>query len=245
MKKKIIISGAVLALTLLGYVGYFGFSKTKKISIKSPVEMEEKNNQTNVEGENEKEISFIESNQETTKKNLSDAKNDSEIGTDINSSSKTSVSRINIINKLVGWGYSIGNNRKIEAIIIHSSYDAEGNNPYNVTGLIQEYKSYGVAPHYLIDRQGQIYLLVSEKNVAYHAGVAKLPDGTTTVNEVSLGIEIMTTKTDSPTEAQYASLKLLISDIKSRYNIKYVLGHSDIAKGRKDDPWNFNWDKLK
>jgi len=33
----------------------------------------------------------------------------------------------------------------------------------------------------------------------------------------------------------------LVKDIKSRYNIKYVLRHSDIAPDRKTDPWNMNW----
>ena len=54
----------------------------------------------------------------------------------------------------------------------------------------------------------------------------------------------MNTKTDNYTEAQYEALKNLLADLKKRYKIKYVLGHKDIAPGRKDDPWNFNMNKL-
>ena len=151
---------------------------------------------------------------------------------------------LKIINKLVNFGFQKSSGRKIDAVIIHSSYDALGNDPYNVSGLINEYKQYGVAPHYLIDRKGQIYLLVEEKDIAYHAGVSEIPDGRNNVNTFSIGIEMINTKIDKYTDEQYESLKKLLVDIKNRYKIKYVLGHEDIAPGRKDDPWNFNWDKL-
>ena len=110
--------------------------------------------------------------------------------------------------------------------------------------LINEYKSYGVSPHYLIDRKGDVYQLVSDQNIAYHAGESKMPDGRTNVNNFSLGIEIMTTESDSPSGAQYASLINLIKYIKSKHKIKNILGHNQIASGRKTDPWNFNWSKI-
>jgi len=149
-----------------------------------------------------------------------------------------------IIKKLVSFGFQVALSRTIDTIIIHSSYDAAGSNPYGVTGLIAEYKSYGVSPHYLIDRQGNIYQLVEDKNIAYQAGVGKTPDGRNNVNAFSLGIEIMNTKTDKFTDAQYAALNNLLSVLKSRYKIKYILGHDQIAPGRKDDPWNMDWSKV-
>lgn len=153
--------------------------------------------------------------------------------------------KLSITDKLVSWGFSSASDRKIDTVIIHSSYNALGGGEYDVAKLIQEYKEYGVAPHYLIDREGKIYQLVEEKNIAYHAGESKTPDGRSQVNNFSLGIEIMTTKEESPTDAQYAALNKLIADIKKRYSIKYVLGHDDIAPGRKTDPWNFDWGKIK
>jgi len=153
-------------------------------------------------------------------------------------------SDLKITNKLVDFGFKQAAGRSIDTIIIHSTYDAVGGDPFSVSGVIVEYKSYGVSPHYLIGRDGTIYRLVEDKNIAYHAGVAKTPDGRTNVNEFSIGIELINTKTDKVTDAQYAALNDLIDQLKGEYKIKYVLGHNQIAPGRKDDPWNFDWKKL-
>lgn len=153
--------------------------------------------------------------------------------------------KVSIIQKLVSWGYSKSNNRSIDTIIIHSSYNALSSDPYDVNHLIEEYKQYGVSPHYLIDRKGNIYQLVGDQNIAYHAGVSKMPDGRTNVNNFSLGIEMMTTEKDKLTEAEYQSLNSLILYLKGKYKIKNVLGHNQIAPGRKTDPWNFEWSKVK
>ena len=233
----LIVSGAIY-FWRSGAFSYKTVSLSKEVAISEEAEAEKTIESENLEDNKENQIV-----PETAKQtNQSEAINKKEEKT---SEDKTEVKNANVINRLVSWGYTASSNRKIKAIIIHSSYDAQGSDPYSVSGLIKEYKNYGVAPHYLIDRSGSVYLLVAEKNIAYHAGVAKLPDGETQVNEVSIGIEIMTTKDESPTSAQYLALKGLIKDIKGRYAIKYVLGHVDIAPGRKDDPWNFDWNKLK
>nr|HPN96923.1 N-acetylmuramoyl-L-alanine amidase [Candidatus Moranbacteria bacterium] len=130
-------------------------------------------------------------------------------------------------------------------VFLYKTADAVWIAPYSVSGLIKEYKEYGVAPHYLIDREGKIYRLVEEKNIAYHAGESKVPDGRSGVNNFSIGIEMMNTKSDNYTKSQYSSLKSLIGSIRNRYKIKYTLGHNQIAPGRKDDPWNFDWNKVK
>jgi N-acetyl-anhydromuramyl-L-alanine amidase AmpD len=83
-----------------------------------------------------------------------------------------------------------------------------------------------------------------DKNIAWHAGVSETPDGRKNVNDFSIGIEVINSKTEGPSEAQYKNLKKLISYIKDSYNIKYILGHSDIAPERKDDPWKFDWKKI-
>ena len=152
---------------------------------------------------------------------------------------------LKIIPKLASWGYASSKNRLINTIIIHSSYNALGGDYYNLEKLIAEYKEYQVAPHYLIDREGRIYQLVKNQDIAYHAGESKMPDGRTGVNNFSLGIEIMNTKEDSPTESQYQSLRELIKTLENSQKINAILGHNQIAPGRKTDPWNFKWDKLK
>jgi len=148
------------------------------------------------------------------------------------------------VSKLVSWGYESASSRKIDTIVVHSSYDALGDEPYDVDGLLKEYKQYGVAAHYLIDRKGVIYQLVADKNIAYHAGESKVPDGRTGVNNFSIGIELMNTEKDSYTPVQYDALNSLIAKLKKNYKIKYVFGHKDIAPERKSDPWGMNWSKV-
>jgi N-acetyl-anhydromuramyl-L-alanine amidase AmpD len=154
-------------------------------------------------------------------------------------------SKLKIISHLVNWGYKADGNRdNIEAIIIHSSYNALTKDSFNLEDILKEYKEMGVSPHYIIDRNGRIYRLVNDKDIAYHAGKSKLPDGKTDVNSISIGVEIINTKKDSPTANQYTSLVNLVRCLFTKYPIKYILGHSDIAPQRKTDPWNFNWKKF-
>ncbi|MCL5267056.1 MAG: N-acetylmuramoyl-L-alanine amidase [Bacteroidetes bacterium] len=152
---------------------------------------------------------------------------------------------VKIVNHIVNWGQrKMEHPRKIEAIIIHSSYNALDADSFSVKGILREYKDAGVTPHYIIDRSGTIFRLAPDNNVAYQAGKSRLPDGKTDVNSVSLGIEIVNTMHDSPTKAQYVSLVKLVRCLESKYPVKYVLGHKDIAPGRKTDPWNFDWAKF-
>ncbi len=149
-----------------------------------------------------------------------------------------------ITNKKVSWGFSVSDSRTIDTLVIHSSYDALGTEPYDLDGLIKVYKQYQVAPHFLIDRKGKIYRLVDEKNIAYHAGVSKMPDGRTGVNNFSIGIELINTEEDHYTANQYSNLNKLIDYLEDNYKIKYILGHQDISPDRKTDPWNFDWKKV-
>ena len=149
--------------------------------------------------------------------------------------------------RALDWGYNVPTiSRTIDTIIIHSVYNALWENPHDIEGVIQEYKIYKVAAHYLIARDGTIYRLAPDEAIAYHAGVSQMPDGRTGVNNFSLGIEIIHTKTEFPTEVQYQSLAQLVKYLKQEYNVplENILGHKDIAPERKTDPWNFDWEKL-
>lgn len=155
-------------------------------------------------------------------------------------------SSLTIVDTAVSFGFSVPSiARTIDTIVVHSSYDLNGNEKYSVSGTIKEYAEYGVSPHYLIDRQGTIYRLVDDANIAYHAGESQMPDGRTNVNTFSIGVEMLNTEEDQYTDTQYESMKNLIAYLKERYPIKFVVGHNDIAPGRKTDPWNFDWKKLK
>jgi len=157
------------------------------------------------------------------------------------------ITKPSIINRFLNFGYHFPETpRVIDTIIIHSVYNILWEDPYDVEGVIQEYKMHKVAAHYLIDRQGMVYQTVPDLAIAYHAGLSQMPapDKRTNINDFSIGIEVINTKTESPTEAQYQSLAQLVKYLQKEYNIpaKNILGHKDIAPGRKTDPWNFDWE---
>lgn len=151
---------------------------------------------------------------------------------------------LRVIDKTVNFGMRTTQNRKIDVVIIHSVYNASEGDKYDVDLVIKQFLRYHVSSHYIIGRDGKIYKLVDEKNVSFQAGHSQLPDGRTSVNSCSIGIELITSKDslDAPTEPQIKSLTALVKNIKSRYAIKYILRHSDIAPARKTDPWNMNWE---
>lgn len=150
-----------------------------------------------------------------------------------------------IHDRLVDFGYAPHTApRAIDTVVIHSSYDAIGPDPYDLDGLLAEYRQYGVAPHYVIDRAGLVWRTVRDRDVAWHAGRSRMPDGRTGVNGFSLGIELMTTKTDSLTQAQYAGLNALLARLRHLHPLRHVVSHARIAPDRKDDPWNFDFKRL-
>jgi len=148
---------------------------------------------------------------------------------------------LTIVDKRVNFGYAVSQNRKVDAVIVHSTFNNSGGNYYDIDLVLKQFSTYKVSAHYVIGRDGIVYKVVDEKNISYHAGKSSLPDGRTDVNSCSIGIEIMTSYKESPTEKQVTSLINLIQSIKKRHSINYVLRHSDIAPVRKTDPWNMDW----
>lgn len=152
---------------------------------------------------------------------------------------------IEIIPRLTSFGFRTSpSERTIDTIVLHSSYNASGGDVYNLEKIIGQYEQYGVGAHYLIARDGKIYQLVRESNIAYHAGESKMPDGRKNVNDFSIGIEIVGTEDSGFAAKQYEAVNNLITDIKTRYKIEDIVGHGDVAPTRKTDPWKFDWKKL-
>jgi len=147
-----------------------------------------------------------------------------------------------IVDHKISFGHFHPQKRHITTVIVHSVFNNAGGDYYDIAAVLKLFARYRVSAHYMIGRDGVIYRLVDERDVAYHAGRSRLPNGKTGVNSCSIGIELLTSFTDAPTPEQLKSLTALVKDIKSRYQISYVLRHSDIAPDRKDDPWNMNWD---
>ncbi|MFO7807190.1 MAG: N-acetylmuramoyl-L-alanine amidase [Candidatus Moraniibacteriota bacterium] len=150
-----------------------------------------------------------------------------------------------ITTKQINWGFQKTTGRDVDTIVVHSSYDALHDDPYNLKGLLEEYKKYGVAPHFVVDRDGKVFQLVDTEHIAYHAGEGEMPDGRKSINAFSVGVELMNTKEDEYSKKQYESVNELVDYLENKYNIEYILGHKDIAPERKTDPWNFDWDQLK
>jgi len=107
-----------------------------------------------------------------------------------------------------------------------------------------------VSSHYVIAEDGQIVRLVDENRRAWHAGKSHWR-GIDDVNSASIGIEIVNPGHEFGyrpfTEAQYQALIPLMAEMTRRYGITRgnIVGHSDIAPARKDDPGElFDWERL-
>jgi N-acetylmuramoyl-L-alanine amidase len=107
-----------------------------------------------------------------------------------------------------------------------------------------------VSAHYCIDEDGTVYRLVPEDKRAWHAGVASWA-GAGDVNARAIGIELVNPGQEfgyrAFPEAQMAALIELAREILVRHPIPAhrVLGHSDVAPLRKQDPGElFDWARL-
>ncbi|HQQ74205.1 MAG TPA: 1,6-anhydro-N-acetylmuramyl-L-alanine amidase AmpD [Pseudomonadales bacterium] len=101
-----------------------------------------------------------------------------------------------------------------------------------------------VSAHFFINRDGQVTQYVSLDDRAWHAGVSQW-DGREQCNDFSIGIELEGTDNTSYTDAQYAALTGLARVLMLLYpaiTLNRIVGHSDIAPGRKTDPGEaFDW----
>lgn len=104
-----------------------------------------------------------------------------------------------------------------------------------------------VSAHYVVQEDGTILQLVDEDKRAWHAGVS-VWNGIADVNSASIGIEIVNGGHDfglpDYPDAQINALIPLCKTILSRHHIasRNVVGHSDIAPDRKEDPGEkFPW----
>lgn len=105
-----------------------------------------------------------------------------------------------------------------------------------------------VSAHYLIGKDGKIYHLVHESNIAWHAGESTWREQSN-VNEFSVGVELENTNDgqDPYPEEQLAAATALVVAICKDYGVKLadVVGHLDVAPGRKTDPAGFPWDDFR
>ena len=241
---------AIIIITVLAMWGFFHLKNKnqplvyendtpREVEIKkeevgeAPISQSIEEEQPKIEKENPSKVELEIDEEQKDKEAVGEVKNE-----------EKEENSLKIKDGLVSWGFSSSQNRNIDTIILHSSYNVLGGDEYDLDKIIMEYKQYGVAPHYVIDREGEIFRLVKDANIAYHAGESKVPDGRTGVNNFSIGIEVVNSEKDNFTSKQYVAINELIAFLKDKYKIKYVLGHDQIAPGRKTDPWNINWGKV-
>ncbi|MBW7860051.1 MAG: 1,6-anhydro-N-acetylmuramyl-L-alanine amidase AmpD [Rhodocyclaceae bacterium] len=101
-----------------------------------------------------------------------------------------------------------------------------------------------VSAHFFIRRNGEVIQFVSTEDRAWHAGQSCWR-GRERCNDFSIGIELEGCDTVPFEDIQYERLAWLLDELEARYPIQDVVGHSDIAPGRKTDPGPcFDWEQL-
>lgn len=154
-----------------------------------------------------------------------------------------------------------GKNSRINYVILHYTViDDEAS--------LRVLTTKNVSAHYLVTTKEQdpIYSLVPDYERAWHAGASAF-GGRSNLNDTSIGIEIVNpglmdkkVKTDRVTapfppkeyyvpfnESQVEKIAFLLKDLIEKYNVppQHIIGHSDIAPGRKPDPGpQFPWKRL-
>ena len=99
-----------------------------------------------------------------------------------------------------------------------------------------------VSAHFLIGRDGSITQFVPCSSRAWHAGVS-VWQGRERCNDFSIGIELEGCDSMPFEPAQYAALSRLTRRLRRKYPIRHIVGHVDIAPGRKTDPGpTFDWE---
>ena len=107
-----------------------------------------------------------------------------------------------------------------------------------------------VSAHYVVEEDGCILRLVPEERRAWHAGQSWW-QGDTDINAASIGVEIVNPGHEFGYRAfpdvQVEAVIALVADIRTRWSVTdaRILGHSDVAPARKQDPGElFPWKRL-
>ena len=149
-------------------------------------------------------------------------------------------------------------NGEISLVVIHniSLPPGEFNNPYieqfftnqldfNAHPYFKTIQDLQVSAHLLIKRDGSIIQFIPFDKRAWHAGESSF-NGQDNCNDFSIGIELEGTDNLNFEAVQYQSLKTTLKQLKNYYPVQNIVGHSDIAPGRKTDPGKaFNWGEIK
>jgi AmpD protein len=98
-----------------------------------------------------------------------------------------------------------------------------------------------VSAHFLIHRDGKLVQFVACAKRAWHAGPS-VWRGHERCNDFSIGVELVGADDRPYAEEQYVRLSDLTAALRRRYPLTDIVGHADIAPGRKTDPGSaFDW----
>ncbi|MEM9056624.1 MAG: 1,6-anhydro-N-acetylmuramyl-L-alanine amidase AmpD, partial [Pseudomonadota bacterium] len=104
-----------------------------------------------------------------------------------------------------------------------------------------------VSAHALVRRDGSVTQYVPFHRRAWHAGRSRF-EGREACNDFAIGIELEGTDETPYADAQYAALAAVVAALRAAYPTLArgrIVGHSDIAPGRKTDPGPaFDWPRL-
>jgi N-acetylmuramoyl-L-alanine amidase len=136
-----------------------------------------------------------------------------------------------------------GGDGQMHGIILHSSDGRE-------SGDLNQLTHGGVSAHYYVTTDGRIYNLVPDGDTAYHAGQTRGQYANYN-NSNTIGIEQEHydpggkggKNGEAWSPAQVAATARLVASLKAKYGISddQIMGHSDIAPERKQDPYNYPW----
>ena len=120
--------------------------------------------------------------------------------------------------------------------------------PWDAHPYFRQIEGMKVSSHLLVRRDGEVVQYVPFQQRAWHAGASSY-QGRERCNDFSIGIELEGTD-DSPYEAeQYRELARVMVALCAAYpslSLDRIVGHSDVAPGRKTDPGeSFDWPRLR
>lgn len=123
--------------------------------------------------------------------------------------------------------------QKVSLIVLHC--DASGNEKGTINWI--QSKESKVSYHALVGRTGAVYTFVPYDRMAWHAGKSEYK-GRKHCNLFSVGLSFANRNDQKEplTEAQKATMKRLIAEVRAKYGPLPVTTHTIIAPGRKFDP---------
>tara|TARA_B100001996_G_scaffold9151_1_gene7695 strand:+ start:425 stop:991 length:567 start_codon:yes stop_codon:yes gene_type:complete len=114
----------------------------------------------------------------------------------------------------------------------------------NYDSYFENIKKLKVSSHFLIKRNGELIQFVSCKDRAWHAGDSNWKNNSN-CNDFSIGIELEGSDLVPFEEMQYMKLIDLLKCLCKNYPISDIVGHNQIASGRKTDPGPlFDWNLI-